>query len=463
MPVVPSVLRPTSLRSRVSIVLTALVGTLLAIGAAWWLHGTRQAIHEEVEAATRVAEQWLNVLIAETLDGQPDGMTRLMAHLAAVGRLRANRLEVRDAQGSLLYVSPEPTWKAGRFAPAWFDRRVAPVVAVREFTAADRRVVLRPDTSRAVLDAWDDLVAGLGWAAAALLLVWLGTRHALDRALAPLAQINTALARGAEGHFDRRLPTYRVDELDHLAASYNRLADSLDQTRSHNLRLEHDQALAHAVKARLEDERRLIARELHDELGQAITAVRAIAGAILQRCEQQPQLHGSAQAILAMTGQMQDGVRAILQRLRAPGGDPCARLDEIVTNYCALWARCHPDIVLHCDAAPAGGAVAETLALAVLRLLQESLTNVARHACATRVDVRLQVGPHGITLEVCDNGRGLPAERRSDRFGLVGMRERVAQLDGELRFETPRGGGLSVRARLPAKPPLEVCCDDITA
>lgn len=463
MPAVLHAPRATSLRSRISIVLTGLVATLLAIGAAWWLHGTRHAIHEEVEAATRVAEQWLKVLIPETLDGQPDGMTRLMTHLAAVGRLRANRLEVLDAHGVLLYVSPEPTWKAGRFAPAWFDRRVAPVVTVREFAAADRRVVLRPDTSRAVLDAWDDLVAGLGWAAAALLLVWLGTRFALDRALAPLAQINAALARGATGRFDQRLPSYRVDELDHLAVSYNRLADSLDQTRSHNRRLEHDQALARALQARLEDERRLIARELHDELGQAITAVRAIAGAILQRCEAQPQLHGSAQAILAMTGQMQDGVRAILQRLRAGDGDACTRLDEIVANYCALWARCHPDIALHCHATPGGAAVAEPLALAVLRLLQESLTNVARHARATRVDVRLDVGPCEIALEVSDNGRGLPAERRSGRFGLLGMHERVARLDGELRFETPPGGGLSVCARLPAKPPLEVCCDDTTA
>jgi two-component system sensor histidine kinase UhpB len=465
MPAVLHALRATSLRSRLSIVLTGLVATLLAIGVAWWLHGTRHAIHEEVEAATRVAEQWLKVLIPETLDGEPDGMTRLLAHLAAVGRLRANRLEVLDAHGALLYVSPEPTWKAGRVAPAWFDRRVAPVVAVREFAAADRSVsvVLRPDTSRAVLDAWDELVAALGWAAAALLLVWLGTRFALDRALAPLAQINAALARGATGHFDRRLPTYRVAELDHLAASYNRLADSLDQTRSHNRRLEHDQALARAVQARLEDERRLIARELHDELGQAITAVRAIAGAILQRCEAQPQLHGSAQAILAMTDQMQDGVRAILQRLRAGDGNAGTRLDEIVANYCALWARCHPHIALHCHAAPGGAAVAEALALAVLRLLQESLTNVARHARATRVDVRLDVGPGEIALAVSDNGCGLPAERRSDRFGLLGMHERVARLDGELRFETPPGGGLSVCARLPAKPPLEVCCDDTTA
>ncbi|HRP98331.1 MAG TPA: histidine kinase [Rhodocyclaceae bacterium] len=453
----------TSLRGRVSAVLTAAVALMLAIGAAAWTHGTRHAIHEEVSAATRVAEQWLNVLIPETLDGRPDGMARLMTHLAAVGRLRANRLEVRAADGELLYASPEPTWKAGRFAPAWFAEGVTPVVSPRSFAAGTRRIVLIPDTSRAVLDAWDDLVAGLGWASAALLLLWLTTRTAVRRALAPLTDIDAALERGAAGRFDVRLPEYRARELDKLARSYNRLADSLDESHLHARQLEQDQALARTLHARLEDERRQIARELHDELGQAITAVRAIAGAIQQRCDTLPQLHGSAQAILAMTAQMQDGVRAILRRLREPGNEMCERIDEVVRNYCALWSECHPGIVLECCSATPPGPIDEETALAVLRLLQESLTNVARHAAATRVDVRLDFDADGLALEVRDDGRGLPPDRRSPRFGMLGMRERVARLDGRLDFESPCSGGLSVHVRLPHKPALEASPDGIHA
>lgn len=452
----------TSLRSRVGTVLSTLFGTMLVIGIAWWMHGTRHAIHEEVEAATRVAEQWLTVLIPETLDGRGDGMDQLTAHLAAVGRLRANRLEIVDAGGTLLYVSPEPTWKAGRSAPEWFERRLGPVVATRSFTADDHRIVLRPDTSRAILDAWDDLVAGLGWAGVFLLLAWLGTRIALNRALAPLAQINAALARSADGMFDIRLPVYRISELDHLAGSYNRLADSLDQTRTHNRRLEQDQALTHAIQARLEEERRLIACELHDEFGQAITAVRAIAGAIQQRCDHEPGLHGSAQAILAMTGQMQDGVRTILQRLRTPDRRLCARLDEIVADYCALWSDCHPGIEMNCRTSPADDAIDEELAFTVLRLLQEGLTNVARHARASRVDIGLRIDAAAIELSIRDNGCGLSAENRSSRFGILGMQERVARLDGDLRFESPRTGGLSIRARLPHAP-AEMRSHDTTA
>jgi len=445
----------TGLKTRIGLVLAAALALILVIAAAGWVRETRRAIGEEVRAATHVAEQWLNVLIAETLRDPDDagaGPARLMAHLNAVGRLRANQLEVIGADGVRLYVSPESTYKSGRFAPAWFDHWVAPALPLRRFDAGDRQIVLRPDTSRSVLDAWDDVNAGLGWAVALLLLVVLAARVALTRALAPLAQIDAALARGADGLFDLRLPSYRVAELDRVAASYNRLADTLERTRAQNVRLEEDQAFAHAVQARLEEERRVIARELHDELGQGITAVRAISGAILQRCDDQPQIYGSAQAILAMTGQMQDGVRAILQRLRPAAADAGAQLDRAVANYCEQWSGHHPNIRIRWTASPPAAPVDETLAVTVLRLLQESLTNVARHSGASQVEVRLASVGGRLELQVSDNGCGLAAAPRANRFGLTGMRERVGERGGELLLEAPPGGGLRVCARLPHTP-----------
>jgi two-component system sensor histidine kinase UhpB len=441
--------RVPTLRSRVSLVLTALLLLVLTIATVGWMHETRRAIQEEISAASRVAEQWVGVLVAETQRDQAHGSDRLMAYLTAVGRLRANRLEVLDAGGALIYVSPESTYKAGRFAPAWFARQLAPAVPTHIFDAGDRQIVLRPDASRSVLDAWDYFTAGLGWAFAALLLVGVVIHKALDRALAPLAEIDAALSRGAEGLFDTRLPTYRAAELDRLAESYNRLADNLDQSRALNVRLEEDQAFARALQLRLEEERKFIARELHDEMGQAITAVRAIAGAMMQRCEQLPQLHGSAQVILAMTDQMQDGVRTILHRLRSASAG--AGLDQVLRDYCILWAGLHPEIQLDWQIEPPATPTDETTSLSVLRLLQESLTNVARHAQASRAEVVFR--SEGDMLELCvsDNGKGLTAHSGPNRFGVTGMRERVAALHGTLSFDTPANGGLRVHARLPGR------------
>ena len=445
--------RAPSLYGRLSLVLTVLIAVMMTIGAGVWMRETRQAIHEEVEAATRVAEQWLKVLIPETLADAgaagPAARERLMSHLAAVGRIRANRLEVFAADGQRLYVSPESPYKAGRHAPEWFAGWIAPEVTERQLEADGLSVVLTPDTSRAVLDAWDHLGAALGWAIALLLGIGLATRFALGRALAPIGDIHNALERGASGRFDQRLPEYATRELALVARSYNRLADSLDESLAANARLEQDQALARALQLRLEQERRAVARELHDELGQGITAVRAIAGAIIQRSTDQPGLNGSAQAILAMTTQMQDGVHAILQRLRSRASDSQVRIEEVLESYCALWASHHGDIDIRCTIEPLDGAVTDALGLTILRMVQESLTNVARHAHATRVEVRLGVRDGGIEVEVIDNGRGLGENPAPGRHGLLGMRERIVELHGELELCSPAGGGLNVRARLP--------------
>lgn len=447
-----NILRSPSLHGRLSLVLTTLIAVMMVIGAGVWLRETRQAIHEEVEAATRVAEQWLKVLVPETLADGPQAHERLIDHLGAIGRIRANRLEVFDTQGRLLHVSPESPYKAGRHAPEWFAGWVAPEVAERRLEADGLAVVLTPDTSRAVLDAWDHLGAALGWAVALLLAIWLATRYAIDRALTPLTEIHGALERGASGQFDQRLPEYATRELALLARSYNRLADSLDESLAENARLEQDQALARALQARLEQERRAIARELHDELGQGITAVRAIAGAIIQRTTAQPGINGSAQAILAMTTQMQDGVHTILQRLRSRSPESQVRIEEAIESYCALWASHHGDIRVECAIEALGEQVTDALGLTILRMVQESLTNVARHAHATRVEVRLGVRDDEIEVAVIDNGRGLGENPAPGRHGLVGMRERIAEVHGQLELSSPPEGGLNVRARLPLPP-----------
>ncbi|WP_114649496.1 sensor histidine kinase [Pseudothauera hydrothermalis] len=433
------------LRDRISLLITAVAALLILLSSLGWARATREAIHEEVEAAARVAEQWLTVLAGEALI-DPEGLT---ARLVAVGRLRANTLEILDTSGTLLYRSPEPTYKAGRHAPAWFAALLTPELRERRLQAGTRTLILRPDASRSVLDAWDELMLIAGWAFGLLLLLWLVAGWAIARMLAPLAALEAALARSADGAFDIRLPQCGVAELDRLAISYNRLASQLDCSLLRNARLEQDQAFTHALNARLEEERRQLARELHDELGQSITAVRAIAGAIAQRSADQPGLYGNAQAILAMTGQMQDGVRAILHRLRRPNMQPAGRLGQALADYCAHWAGLYPAITLNPKLDPIDRVLGEDYCLTVLRLLQESLTNVARHAGADRVDVHLHAEADRLRLCVRDNGRGFDPSLSTERFGLAGMRERVALWHGELSIVRPASGGTTVQISLP--------------
>ena len=439
-----------SLHARLSLIITALLALALMAGAAVWTSEARNTIHEETEAANRVAAQWLSVLVAETRRDPLQAETNLVSALHEIGRIRAHVIEANTTSGELVYRSPGPTYKAGRSAPEWFAARLTPQLPLRHFATGDLQLSLIPDPSRSVLDAWDDLRALSGWCLALLLLAWVGSHAALNRALQPLREIDDAFARGAAGHFDRRLAVDGVPELDRLAHSYNLLAERLDHSLANNTRLEADQRFARALQSHLEEDRRAIARELHDELAQGITAVRAIAGAIQQRSADQPGIHGSAQAIVSMAGQMHDGVRAILQRLRPPslghGG-----VDEAVKTLCEQWSTLHPDIRLECSTETPGREVDDALQLTVQRLLQEGLTNVVRHAGASEVEVALHCADSSIELRITDNGCGLGAPCTDDRprYGLTGMQERTLALGGELRFEPAPRGGLSVCATLP--------------
>lgn len=457
--------RRPSLYTRISLVLTALAATLLLMLGGLWLHGVRGAIHEEVEAATRVSEQWLAALVrderwAPTAAAGP----QLIGHLRALGRIRANVLEVFPASGARLYVSPPSAYKAGRAAPAWFAALVEPRFAPRRIEAAGLTLLLHPDPSRAVLDAWDELVAMAGWALALLGLLFVAVRRALARALRPLGLVVAALDRtarsGAVFRVDARLPASDAPELDRLARAFNGMADRLAEAVDANVRLDSDREVARRMQAGLEEERRGIARELHDELAQSITAVRALAGAIVQRTEEQPALRSHAQSIVAVTGEMQDGVHAILHRLRPAVAEDAADavcLERMLGNYLATWRERHPGIAVHATLALGALPVGAEPALALLRIVQEGLTNVARHAAATQVAIDLRRGGDDgaawLELTLADNGCGLgrPSAAAGSGLGLTGMRERVAALGGTLELlKLDTDGGARLHVRLPA-------------
>jgi len=440
--------RRLSLHSRISLVLTGLAASLLLVLAGLWLHGARQGIHEEVEAASRVSEQWLQALAGQLPDASAE---RLLAVVRPLGRIRANELLVQQADGQLLYRSPPPTYKAGRRVPAWFAALLQPEFAPRTLAVGELRLILLPDASRAVIDAWDDLLALAGWALGLLGLLYVVTGRALACALRPLEQVMTALDHTGSGRFDTRLPAFATPELGRLSRAFNGMADRLKAAVDDNVRLETEREIAERMQAGLEQERRLIARELHDELAQGITAVRALAGAIAQRTPDQPALHSPAQSIVAVTGEMQQGVKAILHRLRPAAG---AGLGAALERQLAAWRLQHEDIALHASLALGERPLADELAQAVLRIVQEGLTNVVRHAGASRVDLDLRQCAGHLYLSLSDNGQGRsgrPSAQAGCGFGLAGMAERVAALGGQLEFTPPAGGGFALHARLPER------------
>ncbi len=448
-----------SLRLLVNLLITA-VSLIFLAGLAYVLvDGYRASVREEVTAATRVTVQMMQAVVAENLQAGATPQAaeaNLVAFVRRLGRVRSNDIVVYQA-AEVIYSSPPPTYKAGRFAPDWFAALVTPDLKLTEIRLPGMRLMIVPDASRAVLDAWDDglrifwLALGFFAVLNALVFAFVG------RALRPLEEIVGALRAMQQGSLQARLPRFRIPELASVSDSFNRMAEQLESTLSINRRLEQKGEVARLLHRHIEEERRGIARELHDELGQALTAIRTIAVSIANRTRQgQPEIHENANTIAAVAGQVYDGVHGIVHRLR-PAALENLGLPQVLQDLAGRWRPAHPDVELSLEVGEGLEDADEGVVLAAFRVVQECLTNVARHSGATRVDVSAHPATGSrdsapaVQIVVKDNGKGLASAAPPGRFGVMGMRERVEALGGWLTLESGPGAGVTVSVVLPLK------------
>ncbi len=215
--------------------------------------------------------------------------------------------------------------------------------------------------------------------------------------------------------------------------------------------LKQNRQLANLVRAKIDDERRGIARELHDELGQCVTAIRTIAESLIQRSAAAgPEIRDGARSIKDISARIYDGMHAIAQRLR-PAELHVLGLADTLRGIVAAWAARHPGIGFKLDCAGDLNGLGEAVDVAVYRIVHEALTNVARHADASRVNVRVaRVNARSLMLSIDDDGHGhVSMETSAVGLGLIGMRERVDALGGAFSVEGRPGIGTELRALIP--------------
>ncbi len=376
-----------SLRSTINWLITLVMLLFIISLAALEIESSRLSIAAEMEAATRVTVQMLANLVSNDQARNGDGTTAgLVSYLEHTGRIRAHDIEVDSNDGKSLYRSPPSPYKAGRSAPQWFTVLVAPTVATTTLTVGNGKVNIRPDYSRMVLDAWDDLL------------------HVFWLSLVLFTLVNLLVFWFA--------------------------GRALRDNRS----------WMQLIQRHIEDERRNLALELHDEVGQSLTAVKTIATTLANRTrDKQPELHAAAQMIVDVSARMYDSMHGMVRQLRPLVLDQLglqAALQELIDAQ----QNHHPEIrfTLAINGDP-GKANAE-VAIAAYRMVQECLTNIARHAAATKANVSIEAKDH-LTITVEDNGRGLRADPndRSERFGLIGMRERTEALGGSFQWHGENG------------------------
>lgn len=241
---------------------------------------------------------------------------------------------------------------------------------------------------------------------------------------------------------------------EHAAIEAERRENEIVLTQ-HKLRLEESEARLRELAAFLqtvrEEERTRIARELHDELGQALTALRFDLGWLRNKCNSTDTLGKAASdrvsAALGVVEQSIVSLRRISEDLRPAMLDSLG-LAAAIEHHVAQFSEragipCH--LEMNREEFDLGG----DLATAVFRIVQEALTNIVRHAGASQVTVRIDEQDDGIRLGVEDDGQGFDVGSRTSRFGLLGIRERITILGGQLEIDSAPGKGTRIEGWIP--------------
>ncbi|WP_025224069.1 MULTISPECIES: histidine kinase [unclassified Methylotenera] len=424
-----------SLRFRLNLLVTMLsLAFMLAVG--WVLViDTRISIRERVEAATRVTVQLLDTVIVSSAMNPSFGPTHLVMQefLRSLGYVRSSHIELYDHAGNPLYISPESTFKSDVVPPQWFVKLVEP-----QKESVQRRIhygtlIVTSSPGGSVREAWSGfqqlILIGVGFFVTLNLMVYALLSHALR----PVRHILNAINSVEQGDLTVKLPDFKLPEFDKIGHSLNRMVVSLDAERQ----LEENRQLTHLIQKHIEDERRSLARELHDELGQYVTAIKTFAVAIANKTkEKAPDVEASAQTIVAAANHIYDGMHNIIRQLR-PGSLDNLGLSETLRDLVNTCQSQHPNLAIDLDLSGNLNQLGENININVFRIVQESINNVVKHADAKRVHIQLHANQQGdLALTIQDDGKGMEVSQvdQSNHFGLLGMRERVQALHGQFNI-----------------------------
>jgi two-component system sensor histidine kinase UhpB len=366
------------------------------------------------------------------------------------------QIQRSDCVGSLASQDEPPRW----FSAMWsfFSPEAPAKASVAYKDKVYGTVVVSSDPRVAASRAWNELKHLLILTALTILALSVLVYMAIARALAPTKDVIAGLNELSSGAFSHRLPRFKLAELQRISEVANGLADTIEVTLSQ--RAELSRRLMNAQ----EEERRHLARELHDELGQNLTAIAALAASLEKSAHETcPDLSAEAHRLSQITLGTMQSVRATLGHLRPAELDKFG-LRESLEHLVDVCRASHGRTTrFKLEVAGEIAPLSDTAAIHIFRIAQEGLTNAAKHADAKTVRLSVEPvsmahakDPHaaGIRLTIEDDGKGraLGGKAGTNGMGLLNMQERVAALGGTISLNDRPGAGFTVRIVVPVAP-----------
>ena len=412
------------------------------------LESIRGDVSRETDASMQLAQLLLDVQHAVgNAKGSAEARFAATDEIRSARELRHVRVSLVDDTGALLATSRTDEPQVGSITKALLSSSGAAAtlvypVSYHAIPLGELRVSSNPMSEFAEIEqrVGEDLaLLALTLLALSAAIYWM-----VRRGLQPIAQVQTALANLQAGHLETRLPRFRLKDVDDISLRFNQCAAAMEAAAAQR------RDLTRRVIEAEEEERKRLARELHDELGQSLTAIKVDAAYIVREAaHSSAKIVDSARSIERLSSNIMELIRSMLARLR-PYGLETVGLRETLQDLVNGWQvrvadrfRCSLEITGDVDS------LASDLNMTLYRLIQECLSNAVKHSRARKIHFRLALQENRVMLEVTESqATGDAAQVKASGTGLLGMRERVQAHGGELTLDL--NPALSLRAWMPA-------------
>ncbi|MDT8311910.1 MAG: sensor histidine kinase [Methylophaga sp.] len=435
-----------SLRGLINLRILITVSVIIFAGALLTIWQARQAVEREVNSSFNLALQMIDLGFSH-LSRTPLTEFQWLQQISAIQKTRHIHISIVNDDGEAVeWFKPDKPDDDEDSPPKWFVSTVSTDYpeANYEINLDDgrtKKVLVRADPIDEIAEAWGESQAYFWSVVAMMVVIFLAINVVFNSMLRTVHSIVVGLRRVESGQYGKKLPSFSISEFDVIATEVNNLTDALKLARDNN------QALARHTMQIQETERRTMSRELHDEMGQSLTAIKAMSVANRKDSADHKQISDS---IIDICSHLSGVVRSMMRTLH-PLSLADLGLGATLSDLVREWRRRYPNLKIDLQYDERLDEVSHELAIHVYRIVQESLTNVVRHANATQVWIKVmqegEVSSPRVVMRIKDNGQGGAAD--GGGFGVLAMRERVENMGGRFRFESAPEQGVCIQAWMP--------------
>jgi two-component system sensor histidine kinase UhpB len=428
---------------------------ILLLGSSIAIWQARDAVNKEIDSSINLAVQLITFGFSQASQ-TPFNETDWLPKFNSLNQTRHLSIQLKEPSGRIIsFAHKSPQTNNDEQPPQWFINLVGvdyPEVEhkITSFTGEQMTLLIQANPLDEITEVWHESLGFFSSLFLLTLFTFLAVNLAFNKALKSIAVIVDALKVIETGQYQQKLPDFSIQEYDNIAKAINHMTGELNASQQEN------RALTQHTLAIQEDERQRLSQELHDELGQSLTAIKVMAvtagrsqgGAM--RSQAGAMGTRPTDAIISICDHLMTVVRSMMHQLH-PLVLTELGLKATMEDLLNHWSLRNPELKLTISCPDEVDNLEQKITIQIFRVVQECLTNIVRHAQASQAAISLEIKhqPKTLRLQVTDDGQGCALDQLKTGFGLLGMRERVNSLGGEFTIQTQPQQGVTIIATIP--------------